>query len=63
MYRLQFFCHYTLLVVVRNLHFVRVAVAPNKTNAPLVIDADAVLARAVGTQCFQLISGRRRQIG
>jgi hypothetical protein len=50
-------------MIVRGLHLVRVAVTPNETNAPLVVDADAMLARAVAAKRFQVIPGRRRQIG
>jgi hypothetical protein len=47
MYRFHLFCHSDLLMVVRNFDFVRIAVAPGETNAPLVVDADAMLALAV----------------
>ena len=51
-----------LLVIIHNLHVVGIAIAPDKTNAPLVIDADAVLAFPVTFQGFQMIAGRRPQI-
>jgi hypothetical protein len=37
-------------VIVRYLYFVGVAIAPDETNAPLVVDADAVLTLAVSAQ-------------
>ena len=38
------------------------ALAPDETNAPLVIDADAVLPDPVSLERFQPIAGRCRQI-
>jgi hypothetical protein len=46
-------------MIIRDLHRVGVAFAPDETNAPLVIDANAVLALAVAMQCLRAISGRR----
>jgi hypothetical protein len=34
-------------MIVRDLHVVGVAIPPDETDAPLVVDADAVLAFAV----------------
>jgi hypothetical protein len=34
-------------MVVSNFHFKGITIAPDKTNAPLVIDSNAVLAIAV----------------
>jgi hypothetical protein len=39
------------------------AFAPLKTYPPLVVDADAVLALAVGFQCLQLVTRWDAQAG
>ena len=49
-------------MVVRYFDFVSIAIAPLKANAPLIIDAQAVLAGAVTGQLFQTIAGRDAQI-
>jgi hypothetical protein len=49
-------------VIVRNFNLLRVAVAPFKTNPPLVIDADAVLAFAPAFQGFQPVARRHGQV-
>jgi hypothetical protein len=38
-----------------------VTLAPCKANAPLVVDADAVLALAIALQALQSVSGQRRK--
>src|SRR5260370_33718444 len=50
-----------LLVVIDDLDLVSVPIAPGKANAPLVVDADAVLALAVALQALQSVSGQRRK--
>jgi hypothetical protein len=49
-------------MVIDNLHFVGVAIAPLEAHAPLVIDADAILARPVARQLLQPIPGRDSQV-
>jgi len=49
-------------VVIRNFHIVGIALTPDKADAPLVVDADAVLPFPVAFQCFQVIARRRPQI-
>lgn len=49
-------------MIIHNFNVVRVFAAPAEANAPLVIDADAVLANAVAFQGFQAVAGRQRQI-
>jgi hypothetical protein len=39
----------------------RIAVHPSKTDAPLIVDADAVLPGPASSQRFQSISGRHVQ--
>jgi hypothetical protein len=50
------------LMVVDDFNVVRVSRAKFKTQPELVVDADAVLALAITSQCLQLISWRRGQI-
>ena len=45
-------------MVIHNLNFVRMAVLPPKTNAPLVVNADAVLSQPTALQSFQAVAGR-----
>src|SRR5580700_7742105 len=56
---LQFLGHSALLAIIGNVHFPGVPVAPDKTNTPLVIDTNAVLALAIATQRLQTITGWR----
>jgi hypothetical protein len=49
-------------VIIANVHFPGVPVAPDKTNTPLVIDTNAVLALAIATQRLQTIAGWRGQV-
>ena len=51
MYWLEFLCHSVLLVVIDNL--IGVSVPPPKADAPLIVDADAVLTFAVSLQRLQ----------
>jgi len=46
--------HLTSSVVVGDLDVERVSIAPDEADAPLFIDADAVLARAVSPQRLHL---------
>jgi hypothetical protein len=50
------------LVIIHDLHVVRIAVAPDEADAPLVIDPDAVRPRAAAFQRFKLVSGRHAKI-
>jgi len=43
------------LVVVADLDVIRVSVFPAEANSPLIVDSDAVLARAVSRESFQSI--------
>jgi hypothetical protein len=52
----------TRSVIVNHLDIVGVAVAPGETDAPLVIDADAVLPCPVATQSFQPVARRRPEV-
>jgi len=49
-------------VVVHNFHVQGVTATPDKTDAPLIVDTDAVLSMAIPTQGFQMIPRRGRQI-
>jgi len=48
-------------VVIHDLDFVGVAVAPGKAQAPLVIDADTVLALTIALQALQPVSRQQRE--
>ena len=50
------------LVIVTELHIVRVAIHESKTNAPLIIDCDRMMPRSVPLQRMQPISGRHAQV-
>jgi len=50
--------HRRWLVIVDNLDIVGIAVVPAKTEPPLVVDANAVLALSVGSQWLQPVPGR-----
>jgi hypothetical protein len=50
-------------VIINYLYVVGITVVPTKTESPLVVDANAVLALSVGSQEFQPVSGRARHIG
>lgn len=48
-------------MVVGDLDAVGVAVSPNKTDTPLLIDADAVLSRPVVFEGLEAVAGRYAQ--
>ena len=48
-------------MIIDDFHFVTMAITPNKTDSPLIVDTNRVLPFTIASQCFQLISGRRRQ--
>jgi hypothetical protein len=48
-------------VVIHKLNLIGVAVAPCKTDAPLVIYADAVLTLSIAAQRFESITRQRRK--
>ena len=48
-------------MVIDNPDIVRVVFAPAEADAPLVIDADAVLASAFAFQSFQMVAPRHSQ--
>lgn len=53
---------FLLSVIVRNLHVVGVAVAPHKTDSPLIVDAYTVLLRTVTFQLMKSVARRHSQI-
>jgi hypothetical protein len=56
------FCHGSILVVINDLRVIDVAIAPFKTNAPLVVDANTILALTIAEQFFEVISWWYTQI-
>jgi hypothetical protein len=49
-------------VLIDNLDVVRIFVFPPKANAPLVVDANAVLTPSVPAQCFEPIASWNTQV-
>ena len=49
-------------MVIDDLSIEYVAILPSEADAPLLVDADAVLARAVALECLELIRWRDHQI-
>ena len=49
-------------MVINNLHIVDVPVAPNKADAPLIVDANTVLPFSVAFKRFQVISRGRSKV-
>ena len=55
-------CHfYLLMMIIHDVDVKRLAVAPDKTQPPLIVNANAVLAQSITHQRFQLIAGRHTQ--
>ena len=49
-------------MVIHNLGIEYVAILPSEADAPLVVDADAVLAGAVALECLELVRWGNHQI-
>ena len=49
-------------MVIGYLDVVRIALTPPKTDTPLVIDADAVLARPVSFELLKPVAWRRSEV-
>ena len=49
-------------MIIRDFHVVSVAVFPTETDAPLLVDANAVLAVTVAPESFQTISGGNTEV-
>lgn len=56
------FARSALLMIVHDLDLIGIAVVPDKANAPLVVDADAVLTVAVTRKSLKAITGRDSQV-
>ena len=54
-------CHFFLLMIIDDFDVIRLAVAPDKTQPPLIVNADAVLAEPITLQRLQVIAGRYTQ--
>jgi hypothetical protein len=48
-------------MIVNNLHPIAVPIAPDKTNAPLIVDANGMLPLAISFMRLQLIPRRRSE--
>jgi hypothetical protein len=51
-----------MLVIVNDLYVVGIAILPAKADAPLLVHANTVLARAIAPELFQSIAGRHAEI-
>ena len=51
-----------MLVIVGDLNFVGIPILPAKTDAPLLIHANAVLARSITPKLLQPIPGRHAKV-
>jgi hypothetical protein len=49
-------------MIIHDLDFKRITITPNKTNAILIVNTDAVLALSISLQCFQLIARKDCEI-
>lgn len=49
-------------MVVYNLNSLSACIDPTKANAPLIVDADAVLSPSLPLQCLEAIAGRNAKI-
>jgi hypothetical protein len=49
-------------MIINYLHFVDIALLPNKANSPTVIDSDTILPQAISPESFQSVSRRDSQI-
>jgi hypothetical protein len=54
--------HDRLLVIINNLDVERISILPSEADPPLIVDANAVLARAVPFQGFPSITRRRSEV-
>jgi len=55
-------CHRHTSMVINNLDLIGITVSPDEANSPLVIDANAVLALAVASQCLKPVPRRDLQV-
>ena len=49
-------------MVINNFDTVRASIRPTKTNTPLIVDSNAVLARTIAFECFKMIAGWNFQV-
>jgi hypothetical protein len=49
-------------MVVHDLHFLSIAVAPNKANSIALVDSNAVLSSSITAQLLQAVSRRHSQV-
>ncbi len=49
-------------MVINNFNLARAGLSPDKTEAVLIIESNAVLPFTVTSQCFQVIAGRYAQL-
>jgi hypothetical protein len=49
-------------MIIHNFHVMSLSIRPDKTNSPLIVDANTVLARPISVQRFHSISRRRAKV-
>jgi hypothetical protein len=49
-------------MIIDDFYFVRIALFPDKTNPPLIVDADAMLTNSFAAEKLQTVAGRRLQV-
>jgi hypothetical protein len=50
-----------LVVIIHDFHVKSIATAPDKTDTPLIVDANRILAGSTASLCFQPVAGRRSE--
>jgi hypothetical protein len=50
-----------LVVIIRDFDVISIATAPDKTDTPLIVDANRILTGSSASQCFQPVAGRRSE--
>ncbi len=49
-------------MIVDNFHVFHITIVPNETDPPLIIDANAMLAKSITLQSFESVAGRYTQL-
>ena len=59
--RMNSLCHFSPLMIIHDVDVIRLAVAPDKTQPSLFVNANAVLVQPITLQRFQEFAGRHAQ--
>jgi len=49
-------------MVIHDLNVIRIAIAPHKADAPLIVDTDTVLSLSITFERFQTVTRGRREV-